>query len=147
MTPQPSPRATQSPIPTKTPPPEASAGAWLITVSISEQRLYLYDGRKLFRQYSVSTGKQTTPTPSGKWRVSEKTELKPGTEYGTRWMRLESFDPATGGYKWTDYGIHGTNEEDKIGTPVSAGCIRLHNADVEELYSLIPIGTLVLTVG
>jgi len=94
----------------------------------------------------VSTGKETTPTTLGKWRISEKVELKLGTEYGSRWMRLESFDPASGRYKWTDYGIHGTNEEDKIGTPVSAGCIRLHNADVEELYSLISLGTLVLTV-
>jgi len=146
MTPGTTPRATPSPVPTRTPPPEASEGTWLIVTSISEQRLYLYDGRKLFRQYSVSTGKETTPTPLGRWRISEKIELRLGTEYGSRWMRLERYDSATERYQWTDYGIHGTNDEDKIGTPVSAGCIRLHNADVEELYSLVPIGTLVLTV-
>ena len=128
------------------PPPEASEGTWLITISISEQRLYLYDGRKLFCQYPVSTGKDTTPTPLGKWRISEKLERRGDDEYGTRWMRLERYDPATGRYQWTDYGIHGTIEPDKIGTPVSAGCIRLRNADVEEIYALVPIGTLVLTI-
>ena len=144
--PTPSPKVIPSPVPTRTPPPEASEGTWLIVTSISEQRLYLYDGRKLFRQYPISTGKETTPTPLGRWRISEKIELRLGTEYGSRWMRLERFDSTTGWYQWTDYGIHGTNEEDKIGSPVSAGCIRLRNADVEELYALVPIGTLVLTV-
>ena len=37
--------------------------------------------------------------------------------------------------------IHGTNEEDKIGTPVSHGCIRMRNADVAALYDLVSIDT------
>jgi lipoprotein-anchoring transpeptidase ErfK/SrfK len=37
--------------------------------------------------------------------------------------------------------IHGTNREDLIGQPASAGCVCLRNADVIELYDLIPVGT------
>jgi hypothetical protein len=37
--------------------------------------------------------------------------------------------------------IHGTNREDLIGQPASAGCVCLRNADVIELYDLIPIAT------
>lgn len=40
--------------------------------------------------------------------------------------------------------IHGTSEEDKIGTPASIGCIRMRNADVVELYRLVESGTEVL---
>jgi lipoprotein-anchoring transpeptidase ErfK/SrfK len=40
--------------------------------------------------------------------------------------------------------IHGTSEEDKIGTPASIGCIRMLNKDVVELYRLVDIGTEVL---
>jgi len=40
--------------------------------------------------------------------------------------------------------IHGTNEEDKIGQPVSHGCIRMLNKDVIELYSQVEIGCEVL---
>jgi lipoprotein-anchoring transpeptidase ErfK/SrfK len=40
--------------------------------------------------------------------------------------------------------IHGTSEEGKIGTPASHGCIRMKNADVIELYSLIKLNTKVL---
>jgi hypothetical protein len=37
--------------------------------------------------------------------------------------------------------IHGTNEEHKLGTPASHGCIRMRNADVAELFDLVEAGT------
>jgi lipoprotein-anchoring transpeptidase ErfK/SrfK len=37
--------------------------------------------------------------------------------------------------------IHGTNHEDRIGTPASHGCVRMKNSDVAELYDLIPLGS------
>lgn len=40
--------------------------------------------------------------------------------------------------------IHGTNEEEKIGTPSSHGCVRLRNTDVVQAFDLIPEGTRVL---
>jgi lipoprotein-anchoring transpeptidase ErfK/SrfK len=42
------------------------------------------------------------------------------------------------------YAIHGTNNEGSIGGFVSHGCIRMHNADIEELYSRVMIGTRVV---
>lgn len=40
--------------------------------------------------------------------------------------------------------IHGTNHEDKIGTPNSAGCIEMLNDEVLDLFNQVPSGTLVL---
>lgn len=40
--------------------------------------------------------------------------------------------------------IHGTAEENKLGTPVSHGCIRLSNSDVIQLFNLTPLATQVL---
>lgn len=40
--------------------------------------------------------------------------------------------------------IHGTNQEDKIGTPNSHGCVLLKNADIAELFDIVNDGTLVL---
>ena len=37
--------------------------------------------------------------------------------------------------------IHGTNEEDKIGTPASHGCIRMRNADMADLFDRVEVGT------
>jgi lipoprotein-anchoring transpeptidase ErfK/SrfK len=42
------------------------------------------------------------------------------------------------------YAIHGTNNEGSIGHFVSHGCIRMHNADITDLYSRVSIGTRVV---
>lgn len=44
----------------------------------------------------------------------------------------------------TEYRIHGTNEPDMIGQPVSLGCIRMHNIDVIDLYSRVQMGAKVI---
>lgn len=40
--------------------------------------------------------------------------------------------------------IHGTNDEEQIGKPMSHGCVRLTNDDVIAAYKRIPVGTPVL---
>jgi lipoprotein-anchoring transpeptidase ErfK/SrfK len=40
-----------------------------------------------------------------------------------------------------NYAIHGTNDPSSIGGYVSHGCIRMHNADILDLYARAPIGT------
>jgi len=45
------------------------------------------------------------------------------------------------GGKDTLYRIHGTSEPWTIGTEVSAGCIRMFNEDVIDLYARIKVGT------
>jgi len=55
----------------------------------------------------------------------------PGNLLGTRWMAIDS----------PGYGIHGTWEPETIGKQLSAGCIRMLNRDVEELYTIVPVGT------
>lgn len=67
----------------------------------------------------------------------------------SRIMWLEGMEPGRnqGGYVDTFSRyiyIHGTSEEDKIGTAASIGCIRMRNRDVIELYRLVDIGTEVL---
>ena len=39
--------------------------------------------------------------------------------------------------------IHGTNHEDRIGTPQSAGCVLLRNLDVVELFEEVRAGDMV----
>jgi lipoprotein-anchoring transpeptidase ErfK/SrfK len=60
----------------------------------------------------------------------------PGNPLGARALYLGS----------TLYRIHGTNEDWTIGTNVSSGCIRLRNADVEDLYDRVPVGAKVVVL-
>ena len=43
-------------------------------------------------------------------------------------------------YLGPDYRIHGTNQPQTIGNAVFAGCFRLANADVIDLYARVPVG-------
>lgn len=94
---------------------------------------------KLRGLYPCGVGRPGTPSPRGQWHIVYK-EMYPEWEVlGTRWMELD----VPGGR----YGIHGTNAPWSIGHWVSNGCIRMHNADVEQLYDLVPLGTPVRIVG
>ena len=96
----------------------------------SARTLMLYNGNTPVRQYPVALGKPATPTPLGNFAVATKI-MNPGGVLGTRWM----------GLNYDAYGIHGTNKPALIGSLVSNGCIRMHNAHAEELFALIHIGT------
>ena len=127
------------------------SGKWKVVVHKKEFRLYLYDGDRLFKAYTVGVGRQGR-TPTGIFKIAGKT-VHPEWCYngktipygnkenvlGTRWMALKPI-------KGTDntlrgYGIHGTWQPESVGTECSNGCIRMKNKDVEELFSLIPYGT------
>jgi len=67
----------------------------------------------------------------------------------SRIMWLQGMEPGKnqGGYVDTYQRyiyIHGTSEEDKIGTPASIGCIRMLNEDVIDLFRRVETGTEVL---
>ncbi|MDT8903700.1 L,D-transpeptidase family protein [Anaeroselena agilis] len=100
-----------------------------IHITKSTRSLTLYDGNTALRQYPVAIGKPSTPTPEGNYAIATKI-LNPGGILGSRWMGL-NFDA---------YGIHGTTAPWKIGQMVSNGCIRMHNANVEELFHLVAVG-------
>jgi hypothetical protein len=37
--------------------------------------------------------------------------------------------------------IHGAPDEDRMGVPGSKGCIKMHNADIRQLFDLVDVGT------
>jgi lipoprotein-anchoring transpeptidase ErfK/SrfK len=51
------------------------------------------------------------------------------------------------GTRDTLFRIHGTREPKSIGKAVSSGCIRMLNADVSELYEVLPLGTKVVVLA
>lgn len=101
-----------------------------ILITKSVRRLTLFSGNSPIRQYPVAIGKPSTPTPLGNYAIATKV-VNPGGVLGSRWM----------GLNYDTYGIHGTNRPWLIGQMVSNGCIRMHNANAEDIFSLIPVGT------
>ncbi len=37
--------------------------------------------------------------------------------------------------------IHGTNHEDRLGTPATGGCVVMGNEDIIKFYDLVPVGS------
>jgi len=101
-----------------------------ILVTESSRQLTLFNGNQPLRQYPVGIGKSATPTPLGDYAIALKF-MNPGGMLGTRWL----------GLNYGDYGIHGTNQPWLIGSMVSHGCIRMHNSNVEELFTMVKVGT------
>lgn len=131
-------------------------GKMTLVVSKSRNDLLLSVNGRFFKRYRVGTGKYDR-TPPGTfvigerikepawWRDDGKTVPFGDKEniLGTRWMSLK----ATGTTAVvTGYGIHGTWENESVGKSESAGCIRMKNEDVEELFEMVPVGT-VVTIG
>ena len=63
-----------------------------------------------------------------------------GNPLGARAMYLYS------GNRDTMFRIHGSNEPWTIGQAVSSGCIRMLNADVEDLYARVRVGSKVVVL-
>lgn len=110
-----------------------------ILIEVDKKILYLIDTdtNKIIKKYVVTTGKPGSPTPLGTFKIIEKAAW--GGGFGSRWMGLN--------VPWGKYGIHGTNEPDSIGYNASAGCIRMRNQDIEELYSIVKHETIVTLVS
>lgn len=120
-----------------TPPPP---GEVRIVIDTEKFTLTVYSDGEPYKTYPVAVGRPSfhTLTPVGQWVVVHK-GLNWGGGFGTRWIGLN--------VPWGIYGIHGTNKPYSIGTRASAGCIRMFNRDVEELYRWVKIGTPVEIVG
>lgn len=88
--------------------------------------------------------------PTG-WHFSEHISRDPEAEHDLitgRILWLRGLEPGVnrGGdvdtYERYVY-IHGTNHEDRIGEPLSAGCVLMRNLEIVELYEQVRTGDLV----
>ena len=59
----------------------------------------------------------------------------------SRILWLEGLENGNANTKERYIYIHGTNDEEQIGQPVSIGCVRMKNADVVALYDQVSVGT------
>jgi len=143
-----------------------------IEVSIGTQRLKFWDGHRLVMDVPCSTSKfglGTLPgsnkTPLGSFKVQEKhgADAASGTIFKsrqpvgqwrlgmetqsdlvlTRILWLGGTQPHNANTFERYIYIHGTNDEARIGQAMSHGCVRLKNADVIQLFDLVPVGAAV----
>ncbi len=131
-----------------------------IVVRVDQNKLYLYDGFKVIRTWSVATAMPGYTTPPGDWKLTRMAvnptwynpaldswgaslpAVVPGGPTAPMGTRALYIDEAPGLIR-----IHGTPADSSIGTYASHGCIRMHNWEVEELYDMVEVGMRVIIVG
>ncbi len=118
-------------------------GTFTVEISKTRNDLILHMNDRFFKRYRVGTGEfQRTPVGTFKItdRIAQPTWWRPDGKaipygstnnvLGTHWLSLDI----------PGYGLHGTWEPETIGYQMSAGCVRLLNDDIEELFTLLPVG-------
>ena len=148
----------------------ANTQALTIEILVGEQRLRVRRDGKVLMCCAISTSKWglgsepgSNRTPTGRFRVAEKhgAAAPVGTIFKSRqpvgrWRpggRVLPDDLITSRLLWLEgiekhnantyvryIYLHGTNQEHRLGTPHSHGCVRLSTEAVIELYDLVPEG-------
>lgn len=111
-----------------------------VVVDKSQNTLLLKQNEEIFKTYRVSTGANNS-TPTGTFKIVNKLANpvwysagavvppdSPENILGSRWLGISK----------PGYGIHGTTDPASIGKQVTAGCVRMLNTEVEELYTILP---------
>lgn len=100
----------------------------------------------LDRSFIVATGAGSTPTPTGVYATTYKNSA--GWVFGN--YRCY---PCYGWWEGSNYAFHSRlysldssgYYDDRIGFPLSAGCIRMYDEDIQWLYDNVPSGTTVVS--
>jgi L,D-transpeptidase YbiS len=139
-----------------------------IVVDVASQSLRVMEGRRTVATFPVSTSKfglgfevGSYRTPTGRFRIARKiggraplwTIFRARKDTGrlaapggkedlvlTRILTLEGLEKRNANTLRRFIYIHGTNQEHRIGTPASHGCVRLRNADMAALHRLVTAG-------
>lgn len=126
---------------------ERTAGRIVVDQSAYTLTLFL-DGRRV-KQYPIAVGMSSYPTPNGLWSVTNMARNPTWIPPNSPWAAgLEPVPPGSSnplGTRWIGtsaplIGIHGTPQPWSIGTRASHGCIRMHIADVEDLFEQVTVG-------
>jgi lipoprotein-anchoring transpeptidase ErfK/SrfK len=127
----------------------------VITIDRAHFKLRLFKGLKFRKSYGVAVGQPAYPTPSGRFAIQSKQVNPVWSVPNSPWAgELQGTSVAGGSAanplkaRWmgiaNGVGIHGTGEDYSIGTRASHGCIRMHVADVIDLFRRVPVGAPVL---
>jgi lipoprotein-anchoring transpeptidase ErfK/SrfK len=114
-----------------------------VVVDLSARRLVVRRGGEVVRRMTVAIGRAGSPTPVGRFAVTDKL---PGSRYGSYYgcciLALSAHQPNlppgwTGGDR---IAVHGTDDPSSIGGAVSAGCPRASAENMRFLMRVVPLG-------
>jgi len=119
---------------------------WSVAVSLGRREVVVRRSGRVMQQFRVAIGGSSTPTPTGRFAVTDKLLTHdPASVYGCCILALSAHQPHTpqgwgGGNR---IAIHATNLPETIGSAASLGCLRAPAEEARRLVRTVPLGTLV----
>lgn len=102
----------------------------VVRVDISEQKMTVIQGGQRVHEWPVSTARPGKITPRGTYQPQWFSPRHRSSLYNGAPMPWSVFYSG-------DYAIHGTDAVGHLGSPASAGCVRLHTDNAKQLYAMI----------
>jgi hypothetical protein len=114
---------------------------WEIVVDRSDRRLRVLRAGKVVDAFAVAVGRPGSPTPVGRFAVTDRLIPPGGSPYGCCILALSGRQPNlppgwTGGDRLA---LHGTTTG-QVGGAYSSGCVRIREPDLRRLMDRIPVG-------
>ncbi|MFL5896516.1 MAG: L,D-transpeptidase [Thermoleophilaceae bacterium] len=115
---------------------------YTITADLSSRIVSLRRGTKVVRTLPVTVGAPSTPTPVGRFEVTDKLVPRAGSGYGCCIVALSGHQKfLRPGWAGGDrIAIHGSPSQ-AVKTAASAGCLRARDSDLRALMRTVPLGT------
>jgi len=116
---------------------------YTLYVDLSDLRLVVRREGQVVRRVKVAVGRPGTTTPTGRFAITDTLRVsRAGGPYGCCALALTGRQPnIPAGWSGGDrIAIHGTSNEDLLGTPASAGCLRASDRDMRWMMKRIPVG-------
>ena len=107
----------------------AGAAALVANVSLSTQTMTVIQQGKVRYSWPVSTAREGKVTPTGSWTAKRFKRFHRSSRYGGAAMPYSIFYSG-------NIAVHGTNSLSKLGSPASAGCIRLSKSNAAKLFAM-----------
>jgi lipoprotein-anchoring transpeptidase ErfK/SrfK len=120
-----------------------------IHISVSQHSITLLkQGQPVVGPVGVVVGKDSTPTPIGKFYITDPVDLqsRPNGAYGAYALGLSAYSEVLKTFNGGpgQIAIHGNGQLNTVGQNLSNGCIRLFNNDILEIAKTVPLGTPVI---
>lgn len=113
-----------------------------VDVDLSKLQLKVLMGDRVIKRFRVAAGGAGTPTPVGRFFVTDRVIFPAGSPYGEFALGLSVNQSKTipGWEGGSQVAIHGTDKPASIGTYASLGCVRVPDAALKVLYRSMPLG-------
>jgi lipoprotein-anchoring transpeptidase ErfK/SrfK len=122
-----------------------------IKIELAAHKLTLLKLGQPVLESGVVIGTDKTPTPPGKFYVTDPLDLHNNSNagYGVFALGISGYSEVLTSFKGGpgQLAVHGTNNPDQIGQNISNGCVRVPNDIIEQIAAQAPLGTPVTIVA